>query len=788
MTVHHGHVPLPLLIHARASWCGWRYEARDGKQTKVPIDPHTGRRAKTNDSTTWSDNETALAAVEKYGLEGVGYVFSEDDPFRGIDIDNCRNPETGSIAPWAQEMTASLTTYTEVSPSGTGLKCWLAGAMTGTRHRWKLYGGEVEAYDRLRFFTFTADHVAGTPLEIEERQAEFEALIAELDAKLAAAKPAKKSTTRGKTKKKVPESDTAVLKHLKPRGKCKRVLDGDYSDYNGDQSAAELMICGAIARVVGEDPERIDRVYRATAMMRAKWDERHGADGRTYGEMTIAKALEDLEPEAGTTTQKEMLLEQAEGLALYHTPEDEGFIALERDGHAELHSVMSKSMERWLRQQAWENENKAPSASVVRDALLTLDARACFSGEERRIGVRVIEYAGAVYLDLANDDWESVKITAEGWEIVPSPLLFRRGRSMKPLPTPVRGGSLAELRPFLNVPDEDGFILAVAYVVGALRPHGPYAILMLGGEQGSAKTFSAKALRSLVDPAAAMLKSVPTTDRELMIAAVNGWMMAFDNVSGLTPGMSDAFCRLATGGGLATRQLYSDAEEATFEATRPILVNGIDDLTGRADLLSRSIVLTLPHIESARRRTEKQLEAELAEIRPRLLGALCEAVACALRHLPDVRLENAPRMSDFATWIVAAEPALPWEAGRFLEAYTANQKAMSEVALEMDRVAALIFTLMESLSSWSGTATQLLTALRELPDQDLRGNDMPHTPRGISNRVHRLAPLLRERGLDIVFRKGTERTITIVNIGSTSDSSASEGARARIRKSPEKDA
>src|SRR5664280_2818775 len=124
MTVHHGHVPLPLLIHARASWCGWRYEARDGKQTKVPIDPHTGRRAKTNDSTTWSDNETALAAVEKYGLEGVGYVFSEDDPFRGIDIDNCRNPETGSIAPWAQEMTASLTTYTEVSPSGTGLKCW----------------------------------------------------------------------------------------------------------------------------------------------------------------------------------------------------------------------------------------------------------------------------------------------------------------------------------------------------------------------------------------------------------------------------------------------------------------------------------------------------------------------------------------------------------------------------------------------------------------------------------------------------------------------------------------
>ncbi|MEI6501088.1 MAG: hypothetical protein WCP21_08680, partial [Armatimonadota bacterium] len=295
--------------------------------------------------------------------------------------------------------------------------------------------------------------------------------------------------------------------------------------------------------------------------------------------------------------------------------------------------------------------------------------------------------------------------------------------------------------------------------------------------------------KAIIQPfTAAIISSRSVLGTLLSMAAVNGWMMAFDNVSGLTPAMSDAFCRLATGGGLATRQLYSDAEEATFEATRPILVNGIDDLTGRADLLSRSIVLTLPHIEPARRRTEKQLEAGLAKIRPRLLGALCDAVSAALRRLPDVVIENAPRMSDFATWVVAAEEALPWEAGRFLEAYAANQKAMSEVALEMDRVAALIFAHMEDLSSWSGTATQLLTALRELPDQDMRGTDMPHSPRGISNRVHRLAPLLRERGLDVVFRKGTERTITIVNIGSTSESSASEGVRARIRKSPEQDA
>lgn len=123
MTIHHEHVPTAL--RSRPQWCGWRYETRDGKPTKVPINTHTGRRAKTNDPATWSDYETALAAVKKYELTGVGYVFSEDDPFTGIDIDNCRDPETGVIASWAREIMNSVPTYWEVSPSGTGVKGWV---------------------------------------------------------------------------------------------------------------------------------------------------------------------------------------------------------------------------------------------------------------------------------------------------------------------------------------------------------------------------------------------------------------------------------------------------------------------------------------------------------------------------------------------------------------------------------------------------------------------------------------------------------------------------------------
>ena len=782
MTLHHNHVPAG--TRSRANWVGWRYETRDGKKTKVPINPHTGQRAKANDPTTWSDYETAVAAVEKHGLEGVGYVFAEDDPFSGVDIDDCREPETGVIAPWAQEIIDSLATYTEVSPSGTGLKCWLAGAMSGTRHRWKLYGGEVEIYDRLRFFTFTGEHLAGAPVEIEERQAEFEALIAKLDEQLAASKPAKKSKSAGGRRKKADVSDEVALKRLRAKEKYRRLLDGDYSDYGGDHSSGDLVLCGEIARVVGPDPERIDGIFRKTKGMRAKWDEPHRADGATYGEMVIEKALEGYAEPPKRESQKETLLAMADGLRFFHTPEGEGFAVVQNDDHEELLAIMGKLFSRYLRQQCWEGEGVAPTATVMRDALLTLEARANFEGNEREIGVRVMADGDRVFLDLGDELWRAVEITAEGWKVVSNPLLFRRGRAMKPLPVPERGGSLLDLKPFLNIEDEDAFILICSWLVAALRPRGPYPVLILGGEQGSAKTVTVRFLRALIDPAVAALKSTPTSDRELMIAATSSWILAYDNLSGLTPAMSDALCRLATGGGLSCRELYTNSEEVIFDAARPITINGIDDLTGRADLVSRSLGVTLPPIEAGKRRTEAALAVEFEKVRARLIGALCDAVSAALRHLPDVRLENAPRMSDFATWIVAAEPALPWEAGRFLSAYAANRQAMDDLALDMDRVAAIIIEMMEYVGEWSGTATDLLAEVRGLPGQERRGSDLPQTPRGISNRLHRIAPLLRASGLDVQFRKGTERRIIITNADGPQDQGTVDGAHVRIHPTP----
>ncbi|MBX3552903.1 MAG: hypothetical protein KF697_10620 [Pseudolabrys sp.] len=191
------------------------------------------------------------------------------------------------------------------------------------------------------------------------------------------------------------------------------------------------------------------------------------------------------------------------------------------------------------------------------------------------------------------------------------------------------------------------FVLVVAWTLACLRNRGPYPVIVLSGEQGSAKSTSA-ILRALLDPNTAPLRALPREDRDLFIAASNGHVLAFDNVSGLPAWISDTLCRLATGGGFAVRQLYSDQDEVLFDAARPVILNGIEDIVTRPDLADRAVFLTLEPIPEQRRRPEQELWAAFDTERPRILGALLDAVAKGLAMLPQTRLDKLPRMADYA--------------------------------------------------------------------------------------------------------------------------------------------
>ena len=257
-------------------------------------------------------------------------------------------------------------------------------------------------------------------------------------------------------------------------------------------------------------------------------------------------------------TQADILIELAESAELFHTADSTGFADLDISGHRETWPIRGKGFRRWLARRFFEETQGAPSSEALQSALNVIEAKAHFDAPERVVHIRVGGLDGRLYLDLCDTTWRAVEIDATGWRVIDNPpVRFRRAAGMQPLPMPVSGGSVETLRSFLNVQSDADFVLVVAWALAVLRDRGPYPVIVLSGEQGSAKSTFSAILRALLDPNTAPLRALPREDRDLFITASNGHVLAFDNVSALPAWISDTLCRLATGGGFAVRQLYT---------------------------------------------------------------------------------------------------------------------------------------------------------------------------------------------------------------------------------------
>jgi hypothetical protein len=208
------------------------------------------------------------------------------------------------------------------------------------------------------------------------------------------------------------------------------------------------------------------------------------------------------DPVAGPGTvkkkQADILIELASSAELFHDRDDVGYARFDVSGHHENWPIRSKGFKRWLVRAYYESTQGAPSSEAMTAALGVLEARAQFDAPEHDVNVRVAGHEGAIYIDLADADWRAVEIDDDGWRIIDdAPVYFRRSAGMKPLPVPVTGGSLEkDLRPLLNVKTDAEFVLTVSWPLAALRDRGPYPMLDLAGEQGSAKSFRARILRA----------------------------------------------------------------------------------------------------------------------------------------------------------------------------------------------------------------------------------------------------------------------------------------------------
>jgi hypothetical protein len=447
---------------------------------------------------------------------------------------------------------------------------------------------------------------------------------------------------------------------------------------------------------------------------------------------------------------------------LFHTSDRVAYADIDILGWRETWPVRSRGFRYWLVRIYYETTGTAPNNEALQTALSLCEARAFFDGPQREVFTRIGGANGQIYIDLANERWQAIEISSTGWKVLDSkqvPVRFRRAPGMLPLPEPKAGGSIDELRLFLNVKSDNDFELALAWLLAAMRDKGPYPVLALMGEQGSAKTSFATILRSLIDPSTAPLRSFPREDRDLFIAASNGWVVGYDNVSRIPSWLSDALCRLATGGGFSTRKLYTDDEEQLFNAQRPAVLNGIEDFVGRPDLADRTIFLTLEPIPEERRKADQALQDELNRARPKILGALLNLIVIGLQRLPRIRLERLPRMADFALWGTACE-RMP---GAFMRGYEENRKSAVETILEADLVATAIQGLMASRKEWKGNASQLLAALEEVVgEKAAKSKNWPASAEVLGRNLRRPATFLRKVGIEIGFkREGSARKIII---------------------------
>ena len=459
-------------------------------------------------------------------------------------------------------------------------------------------------------------------------------------------------------------------------------------------------------------------------------------------------------------TQADILIELAQSAELFHTPDGTGFADLDVNGHRETWPIRAKGFRRWLARRFYEETGGAPSSEALQSALNVIEAKADFDAPERLVHIRVGGLDGQLYLDLGDETWRAVEIDATGWRVIDNPpVRFRRASGMKPMPIPMCGGSIEALRSFLNVQSDTDFVLVVAWALACLRNRGPYPVIVLSGEQGSAKSTFSAILRALLDPNTAPLRALPREDRDLFIAASNGHVLAFDNVSGLPAWISDTLCRLATGGGFAVRQLYTDQDEVLFDAARPVILNGIEDIVTRPDLADRAVFLTLEPIPEECRRPEQQLWAAFEAERPRILGVLLDAVAKGLAMLSQTKLEKLPRMADFALWATACETAM-WPAGTFWTAYCGNRDEAVSGVIEADPVAVAVRTMMAARTVRTEKASDLLGALaKSVSERVAKSKSWPDTPRALAGRLRRAAPFLRKIGIEISFeREGHART------------------------------
>ena len=427
------------------------------------------------------------------------------------------------------------------------------------------------------------------------------------------------------------------------------------------------------------------------------------------------------------------------------------------NGHTEIYQVDSVKYKSWLRKKYYYQTKSAPSKVSLDTAVSTIKAIASFEGDKRDVYLRVAQVDNSMYIDLCNDSWQVVKIDALGWKILDkSPVAFTRTSNMKSLPMPIEGGDISLLLKHINIYESD-LPLAVGWLLMSLQAGpGAYPVMILNGSAGTGKTTASRMFRELVDPNKIDVLSKPKLQDMRVIGATNH-MLAFDNLSGISPQFSDAVCKISTGDHQAVRVLNTTNDEMTISIKKPCLMNGIDEIAKRGDLVSRSVKLSLSKIKT--RKTEKKVWADFMADTPSIFGALLDGLAWSIQAMPNIQVDDLTRMADFCRLSTAASAAYGWFDGEFMKVYKSNIKSTHVDSLESSTFASGIVKMFDKEDEFHGRPIELLERLEDkyyVSEKVIRSQRWPTTAKGVVNYLDRLQESLEIVG--IYYEKSKDRT------------------------------
>jgi hypothetical protein len=438
---------------------------------------------------------------------------------------------------------------------------------------------------------------------------------------------------------------------------------------------------------------------------------------------------------------KKILAKITDGDDLFHDEHGTAYVTTELRGVRETIPVAHSLYGAKLRLAYSDTTGEIIGINQLRNFVGEQVATAELRRPQCQTAIRVADDNGKLYIDIANRERQIIEVAGGKWQIVSDcPVRFIRPTGMLPLPLPLKGGTLADLKRFVTVADDE-LPLLLAFVCSCFHPAGPYSLLQIVGEQGSAKSSLLRLLHHFIDPQTAIGSTLPRDERDALVSAQLRRLVSYDNVDALSRKLSSLLCMLVTGASSAHRRLFTDSEQCVLTAKRPIVLTSIGNVVTASDLQDRTLTISLPAIPAADRKSEYAIAAELREegLRGRILGFILDGVAAAHAGHAAIKRNDMPRMADVFAWATAAEPSFGLEAGSAIKAL--QQQASEESAHIVDDSFAVAIAKLAT-AGWTGTAATLASVL-----------PIHSTARGASNRLRELAPDLRRNGFSVVFRK-----------------------------------